>query len=177
VPDALVIGGTGLIGRAVARRLLPAGWQVTVTGRDPHRTPTDLAAAGARFAPADRDNAATLATAAAAGCDLLVDCICYTAAQARLLLPLARNAGSTVMISSKAVYVDDAGNHSNSPTPPQFHAPLTEQQPTMQPGDMPYNSPHGYGANKVAAEQVLLDSGLPVTVHGAGRLGVSDAPR
>ena len=44
----------------------------------------------------------------------------------------------------------------------------------MKPGDMPYNSPQGYGANKVAAEQVLLDSGMPVTVlrpskvHGEG---------
>jgi len=177
VPRALVIGGTGLIGRAVARHLLPAGWQVTLTGRDPHRMPADLAAAGARFAPADRDNAAELATAAAAGCDLLLDCICYTPAQARLLLPLARDAESTVMISSKAVYVDQAGNHSNSATPPQFRAPITEQQPTMKPGNMPYHSPHGYGANKVAAEQVLLDSGLPVTVLRPSKIhGQAAAP-
>jgi NAD(P)-dependent dehydrogenase (short-subunit alcohol dehydrogenase family) len=33
MPSAAIIGGTGLIGRAVARRLLPAGWQITVTGR------------------------------------------------------------------------------------------------------------------------------------------------
>jgi nucleoside-diphosphate-sugar epimerase len=39
---------------------------------------------------------------------------------------------------------------------------------------MDYNSREGYGRNKVAAEQVLLDSGLPVTVlrpskvHGEG---------
>lgn len=44
----------------------------------------------------------------------------------------------------------------------------------MKPGDMPYNSPQGHGANKVAAEQVLLDGDLPVTVlrpskvHGQG---------
>jgi phosphoglycerate dehydrogenase-like enzyme len=49
VRSALVIGGTGLIGRAVARRLLWAGWQVTVTGRDPRRMPADLAAAGVRL--------------------------------------------------------------------------------------------------------------------------------
>ena len=124
--------------------------------------------------PADRDDASALATAAGNGWDLLVDCICYTAAQAELLLPLVRDAGSTVVLSSKAVYVDDAGNHSNSPSPPRFRGPVTEQQPTMKPGDMPYDSPEGYGPNKVAAEQVLLDSGLPVTVlrtskvHGEG---------
>jgi nucleoside-diphosphate-sugar epimerase len=46
----------------------------------------------------------------------------------------------------------------------------------MTPGDGDYMTREGYGANKVAAEHVLLDSGLPVTVirpskvHGAGAL-------
>jgi nucleoside-diphosphate-sugar epimerase len=44
----------------------------------------------------------------------------------------------------------------------------------MAPSDVDYRSREGYGANKVAAEQVLLDSGHPVTVlrpskiHGPG---------
>jgi nucleoside-diphosphate-sugar epimerase len=148
----------------VARRLRSAGWQITVTGRDPGRMPGDLAAAGIRFMRVERDDRAALTAAVGDGCDLLVDYVCYTAVQARLLLPPMRNAGSTVMISSKAVYVDEAGNHVNSASPPRFPGPVTEQQPTMDPGDMPYDSPQGYGANKVAAELVLLDSGLPVTV-------------
>jgi nucleoside-diphosphate-sugar epimerase len=174
VQSALVVGGTGLIGRAVARRLLSAGWQVTVTGRDPRRMPDDLAAAGVPLALIDRDDPAGLAAAVGDGRDLLVDCACYTAAQARLLLPLIRNVSSTVMISSKAVYVDAEGNHVNSASPPRFAGAVTEQQPTLKPGDMPYDTPQGYGANKVAAELVLLDSGLPVTVlrpskvHGEG---------
>lgn len=136
--------------------------------------PADLAAAGVRFVRADRDDAAALAAAVGAGRDVLVDCACYTASQARLLLPLLRDVRSAVMISSKAVYVDDEGNHVNSAAAPRFAGPVTERQPTMRPGDMPYDSPLGYGANKVAAEQVLLDSGLPVTVlrpskvHGDG---------
>ncbi len=122
----------------------------------------------------DRDDPAGLAAAVGDGRDLLVDCACYTAAQARLLLPLIRNVSSPVMISSKAVYVDGEGNHVNSASPPRFAGAVTERQPTMKPADMPYNSPQGYGANKVAAERVLLDSGLPVTVlrpskvHGEG---------
>jgi nucleoside-diphosphate-sugar epimerase len=174
VQSALVIGGTGLIGRAVARRLLSAGWQVTVTGRDPRRMPADLSAAGVQLLLMDREDPAGLAAAVGDVRDLLVDCACYTAAQARLLLPLIRDVSSTVMISSKAVYVDAEGNHVNSPLPPRFAAAVTERQPTMKPGDMPFNSPQGYGANKVAAEQILLDSGLPVTVlrpskvHGEG---------
>jgi nucleoside-diphosphate-sugar epimerase len=174
MPRALVVGGTGMIGRAVARRLLAAGWEVDLTGRDPTRLPTEVAAAGGRFVAAERSDSAQLLAALGDGTDLLVDCICYAAEDARRLLPLARNAGSTVMISSKAVYVDALGNHPNSDTAPRFGGPIRETQPTVAPGDGDYMTREGYGANKVAAEQVLLDSGLPVSVlrpskvHGAG---------
>ncbi|MFI1093343.1 NAD-dependent epimerase/dehydratase family protein [Streptomyces sp. NPDC020917] len=174
MPRALILGGTGLIGRAAALRLLDAGWQVDVTGRDPARMPHEIAAAGARFVAADRGEERQLRAAMGDGADLLVDCLCYTAADARLLLPLAGNATSTVLISSRAVYVDADGNHANSGTPPRFDGPITEAQPTLAPGDMDYRSGEGYGPNKVAAEHVALDSGLPITVvrpsliHGAG---------
>jgi nucleoside-diphosphate-sugar epimerase len=51
---------------------------------------------------------------------------------------------------------------------------VTEEQPTMTPSNVDYNSRAGYGANKVAAENVLLDSGMAVSVlrpsriHGVG---------
>jgi nucleoside-diphosphate-sugar epimerase len=67
-----------------------------------------------------------------------------------------------------------AGVNSNSDEPPDFGAPVTEEQPTMTPSNVGYNSRAGYGANKVAAENVLLDSGMAVSVlrpsriHGAG---------
>jgi nucleoside-diphosphate-sugar epimerase len=98
----------------------------------------------------------------------------YTAEDARRLLPFAHAATSTVMISSKAVYVDAAGNHSNSDDPPRYDGPIRETQPTLAPLDIDYRSREGYGANKVAAEQVMLDSGLPVSIlrpskiHGRG---------
>jgi nucleoside-diphosphate-sugar epimerase len=172
---ALILGGTGAIGRAAAHRLLAAGWSVDLTGRDPTRMPDDLAAAGARFNPSDRDDHAHLHAAFGAGADLLVDNVCYTAAQARALLPYTADAGCVVMMSSKAVYLDAAGNHSNSDAPARFDGPITEAQSTMAPADdIDFNSREGYGANKVAAERVLLDSGAPVTVirpskvHGPG---------
>lgn len=171
---ALILGGTGLVGQAAARHLLGAGWEVDLTGRNPERMPPDIAAAGGRFIPAERSEQGELAAALGQGADLLVDCLCFTANHARLLLPLLGGAGSTVMISSKAVYIDAEGNHVNSDTPPRFDGPINETQPTMEPGTMDYNSRAGYGANKVAAEQVLLESGWPVTVirpskvHGVG---------
>ncbi|MGO8961603.1 MAG: NAD-dependent epimerase/dehydratase family protein [Streptosporangiaceae bacterium] len=171
---ALILGGTGLIGRAAASRLLAAGWQVDVTGRELRHLPPELAAAGATFVGADRTDGRALSEVGGDGADLIVDCVCYTAADAVRLLPLARAAACTVVISSKAVYADAAGNHPNSDTPPRFDGPITEEQQTVAPSDIDYRSREGYGANKVAAEQVLLDSGSPVTVvrpskvHGPG---------
>ncbi len=168
---ALIIGGTGLIGRATASRLVSAGWQVDLAGRDAARMPASLTAAGARFIAADRSDAGALRAAAGDGADLIVDCLCYTAADAAALLPLARASASTVMISASAVYVDAAGRHVNSDAPPNFGKPIREDQPTMAPaagGD--YQSREGYGACKVAAEQVLLDSGAPVTVLRPGKV-------
>jgi nucleoside-diphosphate-sugar epimerase len=81
-----------------------------------------------------------------------------------MLLSFRQGIGSLIFISSKAVYVDGHGRHSNSDEPPGFVGPLTEEQPTMAPSDIDYNSREGYGANKVAAENVLLDSGMAVSV-------------
>ena len=131
---ALILGGTGAIGRATAHRLLDAGWQVDLTGRDPAHLPAALAAAGARFAVSDRGDPGQLAAILGDGADLLVDCVCFTAADATALLALARAADSTVLISSKAVYVDEAGHHSNSAVRPDFGGPVRETQPTPDPG-------------------------------------------
>jgi nucleoside-diphosphate-sugar epimerase len=177
VARAVIIGGTGAIGRATARRLLAAGWSVELTGRDPARMPCDIATAGGRFIAADADagtGEGRLRAAFGDGAELLVDCACFTAQDATRLLSLARDAASTVLISSKAVYVDAAGHHSNSPVKPDFGGPVREDQPTVAPGYGDYRSAEGYPAGKVAAEQVLLDSGTPVTVlrpskiHGPG---------
>jgi len=171
---ALILGGTGAIGRATAGRLLAAGWQVDLTGRNPARMPADLSAAGATFTPGDRGDAGMLLATLGEGADLIVDCACFTAADAALLLPLVAHAGSTVMISSKAVYVDRAGNHPNSAVAPRFDGPIRETQATVSAGDSDHTTREGYPANKVAAEQVLLESGGPVTVlrpskiHGPG---------
>jgi nucleoside-diphosphate-sugar epimerase len=174
VPRALVLGGTGAIGRATAERLLAAGWQVDLAARDPARMPRRIADAGGKFVVAPREDAGALRAALGDGADLLVDCVCYTADDAAQLLQLAHHAGSTVMISSKAVYVDAAGNHSNSDVAPWFDGPIAETQPIVAPRNSDYTTREGYGVNKVAAERALLDSGLPVTVlrpskiHGAG---------
>ncbi len=170
---AVILAGTGAIGWATARRLVADDWNVVVTGRNPEKIPAGLAELGAEFVPADRHDPVKLGAVVGPGADLLVDCACYTAAHASALVPLLGDVSSTVMISSKAVYVDDEGRHVNSEEPPRFELPITENQPTLQPSEVDYDSAEGYGPNKVAAEEVLLDSGYPVTVlrpskvHGA----------
>jgi nucleoside-diphosphate-sugar epimerase len=174
VPKAIVLGGNGSVGSAAARRLAAAGWEVAATGRAEARFPQPLRDAGVRFIESDRYSADGLGRVLSSGADVVVDCVGYTAGHARMLLPHRQSIGSLVFISSKAVYVDDHGRHSNSDEPPDFGAPVSEEQATMAPSDIDYNSREGYGANKVAAERVLLDSAMAVSilrpsrVHGVG---------
>ncbi|MGN6427750.1 MAG: NAD-dependent epimerase/dehydratase family protein [Leifsonia sp.] len=175
MPNAIVLGGTGLIGRAAALRLARAGWDVVVTGRDPRHVPAALTEAGVRFVASDRRDPAALAAVLGAGADLLVDACCFTADDARSLLPYLPGIGSAAMISSKAVYVDAQGRHINSPERPDFGGPVREDTATLEPAwDGRYRSRDGYGRNKVAAERVLLESGHLVSVlraskvHGVG---------
>ena len=65
----------------------------------------------------------------------------------------------------------------NSDARPQFDGPIPETQPTMAPGGMPSDSREGYGANKVAAEHVFIDSGLPVTIIRPSKAHGPGAPR
>ena len=174
---AVILGGTGVLGRAVAWRLIKSGWAVDVTGRDGRKMPRDLAEAGARFIPSERRDHAALAHVMGNGADLLVDAACFKEADSRLLIPHLTDVKSTVMLSSKAVYVDAAGNHVNSDVAPRFDAPITESHPTVNPGGGEHDSREGYGANKVAAENALLDSGHPVTVIRASKVHGEGAGR
>ena len=173
MPRALILGGTGAIGVATALRLRARGWDVTVTSRDPAHVPPPLAVAGVRHVVGERGDAPHLAAVLGAGADLLVDAACYDAAHARAVAPLLRDVASVVMISSKAVYVDDAGRHANSAEPPRFAGPIHETQATLRPDARALGAGASYGGAKVAAEEVLLAGGAPVSVlrpskvHGA----------
>ena len=179
MPKAIVLGGNGQVGTAAALNLAAAGWEVTSTGQSADRFPPQSREAGIRFAQSDRYAAEDLGEILRPGADAVVDCVGYTAAHARMLLPYREAIGSLVFISSKAVYVDDHGRHSNSEEPPDFGGLVAEEQPTLAPSDIDYQSAEGYGPNKVAAEQVLLDSGMAVSVLRASRVhGVgSSRPR
>jgi uncharacterized protein YbjT (DUF2867 family) len=61
----LVVGATGLQGRAVTKRLLADGWRIRALTRDPDAAPARaLEAAGARTVPGDMEDVVTLIAAA-----------------------------------------------------------------------------------------------------------------
>jgi len=171
----VILGVTGASGRAVATEFADAGWEVVGAARERRWFPQALTDRGVRFVGADRHDPQAIRGLLDAGADLVVDCLCYSAQHARELIDHRQGLGQIVMLSSKAVYVDDRGNHSNSAVSPDFGGPVSERQRVLEPdfsGD--YRSRLGYGTNKVAAELTLLESGLPVSVlrpsliHGPG---------
>ncbi|HEY1825855.1 MAG TPA: NAD-dependent epimerase/dehydratase family protein [Acidimicrobiales bacterium] len=148
MPRALVLGGTGVVGRAVAQRLLESGWSVDITGRDPRKFDPAVQDRGASYRLSDRSDASQLRNMVGAGADLVVDCVCYSAADAELLVPLAKDVASLVMISSKAVYVDRFGRHSNSVESPHFDGPILETSPTVPRATTPSKAATGTRATK-----------------------------
>jgi nucleoside-diphosphate-sugar epimerase len=174
----VILGGTGVVGRAIAARLLAAGWQVDATGRDAAHVPEELAqASGFTFLQSERTDASALRAAIGDGAELVVDCLCFTEGHALTVAPFLADADAAVVLSTKAVYVDEFGNHGNSLTKPVFPLPIRDGDPTVAPGRGDPTSRDGYGANRVAAENALLDSGLPVTVLRAGRVHGAGAVR
>ncbi|GAA1496366.1 NAD(P)H-binding protein [Paeniglutamicibacter kerguelensis] len=163
---AIILGGTGAIGGATAELLAKSGWDVDVTGRDPSRMPIELSESGVRFHQIERNDTRGVERLAGNGADLMVDLVAYSAPDVRALLPAMASMGSLVLVSSRAVYVDDSGRHINGDEPLQFTGPVNELAPTLPPAADhvdPFTR-EGYAPCKVAAENAALNSGLPVTV-------------
>jgi nucleoside-diphosphate-sugar epimerase len=146
---AVLIGGTGQIGRAAARALAANGWEVAAVSRS------------GKLRAAVGDDA-----------DVVVDTVAYTREHGEQLNRLAGAAGSLVVISSASVYADGEGRTLDEANEggdfPHFPVPIPESQPTAEPGAETYST------RKVALEQTVLDGPLPATVvrpcaiHGAG---------
>ncbi|MHA7304912.1 NAD-dependent epimerase/dehydratase family protein [Arthrobacter sp. TMN-49] len=163
---AILLGGTGAMGGATALLLAKSGWTVEVTGCDQSRMPHELSDLDVRFHQIERSDTRGMEHLVGDGADLLVDLIAYSAPHVRALLPAMTAMDNLVLISSRAVYADDFGGHVNGDELPRFTAPIREDRPTLPPAADDANpfSREGYAPGKVAAEQVALDSGLPVTV-------------
>ena len=152
---ALIFGGGGQIGRAVAQDLVQAGWQVDAVTRSP-----DLVVPSVTALPP----APNRATHVARGYDAVIDTLAFTAADAADLL--AEPAGHFTVISTASVYADDQGRgfELRDNGFPQYPDPIDEGQALVPPGP-------GYSAGKVAMEAALADRAAilrPGAIHGIG---------
>lgn len=159
---AIVFGGSGQMGRAVALDLLVQGWQVSVVTRGGRGLDAALLDAGAEgLAGSGQGRAALIGD----GADAVFDPLAMDARDAAALLVTRGVMGRFVTISSAAVYADAHGRNLDDQERgvPQFDGPVTEDQPTVPPGP-------GYAGAKIAMERALLGSGAPVTILRPGAI-------
>jgi nucleoside-diphosphate-sugar epimerase len=160
IQRALVFGGSGQTGRAIAAALLDSGWQVDAATRA-STLPPEVAAA--TLVP----RAATRADTIRAGhYDAVIDTLAFTAKDAADLLAARNDSGQLVVVSTASVYADAKGRGFETGDGfPEYPNPIPEDQPTVPPGT-------GYSAGKVAMEQALVGADVlilrPGAIHGIG---------
>ncbi|MFQ6553564.1 NAD-dependent epimerase/dehydratase family protein [Aestuariibius insulae] len=154
---AFILGGTGQIGLAVARRLVADGWDVTLASRSAPSIPGPW-----RHIAVDRNEGDPLRTAMGDGADLLLDCIAFEEGHADQLIALEGSIVRIAVISSASVYADDEGRTLDEARDygfPRFPVPIREDHRTVTPG------PQTYSTRKVAMEQRLLEwATVPVSI-------------
>jgi len=165
---AMIIGGTGQIGSAAARRLALDGWSVLLAHRGPHRGDTDLADLDVTSIRLDREDTDALLDRAR-GHDLVLDTVAYEPRHADQLAQLAGDVGSLVVISTGSVYVGADGGYLDVVTGPddfpRYPVPLRESDPTVD------NDKRTYSPLKAAMERRLLAvDDLPVSILRPGAI-------
>lgn len=149
----LLLGGTGFLGRAVARSALAGGAEVTCLARG-----SDVPADGVRFLAADRDNDDALAPLAGQEWDAVVDVATRPGHVRRAVRDL--DTRHYVFVSSASVYAS-------------FCRPEQDEQAEVLPplvGDEPVGDDL-YGPAKVACEQAVRDRVSSWTIVRPGLIG------
>ena len=168
VRTAMIIGGTGQIGAAAARRLATDGWSVLLIHRGMHTGDPSLAELDVTTLRMDRDITKQLLEEAR-GHDLVLDTVAYNTRHADQLAQLAGEVGSVVVISTGSVYVGREGGYLDIATGPEnfpdYPVPLRESDDTVD------NAELTYSPMKAAMERRLLEAeGLPVSILRPGAI-------
>lgn len=115
MPQLLVIGGSGFVGRAICREAVATGFSVTSIGKGNNEAPP-----GINHITIDRRQAGALEeTTSGIGLkwDLVIDCAAYDAADVAQDVKLfGDRAGHLVYISSDAVFDPEPGRFPRGPT-------------------------------------------------------------
>ncbi|MDG4790614.1 NAD-dependent epimerase/dehydratase family protein [Micromonospora sp. WMMD1102] len=153
----LVLGGTVFLGRAVARRALAAGHDVTCAARGASGNPVD----GVRFVRVDRTDPAGLA-ALTGEFDAVVDVARHPEQVRNAATALAGRVGHFTFVSTGSVYSDTATPGQRADTAPLLPpAPSDAEDPTRD--------AESYGACKVSCERIVTEA------FGAGSVFVCRA--
>ena len=164
----MIIGGTGQIGSAAARRLAADGWSVLIAHRGEHHGDAELAELDVTSIRLDRDDTKALLERAR-GHDLVLDTVAYEPRHADQLAQLAGDIGSLVVISTGSVYTGLGGGYLDVVTGPDdfpdYPLPLRETDPTVD------NAERTYSPLKAATERRLLAvDDLPVSILRPGAI-------
>ncbi len=169
---ALIIGGSGQIGRATAKALLADGWAVTAGQKSPTGFPDDLRRAGVEVIHLDREEPGVLPRIVYGGFDAVIDTVAYDDRHARQLLEVQGDVGAFAVISTGSVYADAQGRTLDEAATtgfPDYPVPITEDQVRAAPG------PETYSTRKVQMENVLLNEATrpvsilrPFAIYGPG---------
>lgn len=139
----LVLGGTVFLGRAVARRALAAGHDVTCAARGSSGDPVE----GVRFVRVDRDDPAGL-SALTGEFDAVVDVARRPDHVRHAVGALAGRVGHFTFVSTGSVYADPR-------TPGQRAATAPVVAPAAPDEEDPSRDADAYGACKVTCEQLV----------------------
>lgn len=169
---ALIVGGSGQIGRAMAKTLLADGWAVTAGQKSPTGFPDDLRRAGVEVIHLDREEPGVLPRIVYGGFDAVIDTVAYDDRHARQLLEVQGDVGAFVVISTGSVYADAKGRTLDEAAErgfPQYPVPIGEDQARTTPGSETYST------RKVLMEDVLLGEATrpvivlrPFAIYGPG---------
>jgi 2'-hydroxyisoflavone reductase len=141
--NALVLGGTRFLGRALVDALLADGHEPTLFNRG--RTEPEL------FPKVEKlrgDRSGDVSALEGRAWDAVLDVAAYLPADVRRSVEAVRGrVGSYVFVSSISVYADFS-------VPPEESAAVAE----LQPGDEDSESDETYGARKAACERIVVDA-------------------
>jgi nucleoside-diphosphate-sugar epimerase len=160
----LVVGGSGLVGEPIVRRLVETGAEVDIATRGNVPIAPDLATE-VSAAKVDRNVPGALEDVVGSGVDALVDVIPYRDADALQLLRLEGKVGTVIAVSSAAVYADSDGRGLLEADSSERPVPIPESHPTIPSDDQ------SYSGRKAAIEELLLgQTAIPVTILRPGAI-------
>lgn len=159
---AIIIGGTGQIGYAIAALLLQQNWQVVLASRNKFSFGDFANNSNLSHRILDRRDDVSFSKLISEGADLLIDLVAFGKKEGVQLLSVQHYVKQIVVLSSSSVYCDDKGRTLDEASAngfPCFPDPILETNATVKAGTETYST------NKIALEKVLLQqSKVPITI-------------